>query len=162
MVVYCKDVNRRGDFSDIHFDFLGFQFWSRKTMWMKRNRRIFVHNFAPAASPKALTSISREIRRWALHHRSDKSLRDLAQMYNPCIRGWIGYYSHFYKTQMRPTLQRIDLFLIRWARGQVQASASPDQRRARLVRPASPSEPEALRPLAALPRIRPNIGSRVT
>src|SRR4051794_32654986 len=23
-----------------------------------------------------------------LHHRSDKSLQDLAAMYNPCIRGW--------------------------------------------------------------------------
>jgi hypothetical protein len=33
--------------------------------------------FLPAASPKALTSISRTVRRWALHHRSDKSLQDL-------------------------------------------------------------------------------------
>jgi group II intron reverse transcriptase/maturase len=115
-IVYCKDVNRRGDFPDIHFDFLGFQFRARKTMWVKADRRIFAHSFAPAASPKALTSISREIRRWALHHRSDKSLQDLAQMYNPCIRGWIGYYSHYFKMQLRPTLKRIDLFLIRWAR----------------------------------------------
>ena len=38
-------------------------------------------------------------------------------MYNPCIRGWINYYSHFYKTQLRPTLKRIDLYVIRWARG---------------------------------------------
>ena len=55
-------------------------------------------------------------RRWALHHRSDRSLQDLAEMYNPCIRGWINYYSHFYKTQLRPTLKRIDLYVIRWAR----------------------------------------------
>jgi hypothetical protein len=53
-----------------------------------------------------LTSISRAVRRWALHHRSDKSLHDLAEMYNPRIRGWINYYSHFYKTQLRPTLKR--------------------------------------------------------
>jgi hypothetical protein len=69
-----------------------------------------------AASPKALTRISREIRSWALHHRGDKSLTELAQMYNPCIRGWITYYSHFYKTQLRPTLKRIDAYVIRWAR----------------------------------------------
>ena len=37
-------------------------------------------------------------------------------MYNPCIRGWINYYSHFYKTQLRPTLKRIDAYVIRWAR----------------------------------------------
>ncbi|HEY2526426.1 MAG TPA: group II intron maturase-specific domain-containing protein [Xanthobacteraceae bacterium] len=35
-------------------------------------------------------------------------------MYNPCIRGWINYYSHFYRTQLRPTLQRIDAYVIRW------------------------------------------------
>ena len=67
----------------------------------------------PAVSPKALTRISRDIRSWALHHRSDKSLTELAQMYNPCIRGWITYYSHFYKTQLRPTLKRIDAYVIR-------------------------------------------------
>src|SRR5262245_27085751 len=115
-IVYCKDVNRRGDFPDIHFDFLGFQFRARKIMWVKADRRIFAHSFQPAASPKALTRISREIRSWALHHRSDKSLTELAQMYNPCIRGCITYYSHFYKTQLRPTLKRIDAYGIRWAR----------------------------------------------
>ncbi len=69
-----------------------------------------------AASPKALTRISRTVRRWALHHRNDKSLSDLAAMYNPSIRGWITYYSQFYPTQLRPTLKRIDAYVIRWAR----------------------------------------------
>jgi hypothetical protein len=43
-------------------------------------------------------------------------LTELAATYNPCIRGWISYYSHFYKTQLRPTLRRIDAYVIRWAR----------------------------------------------
>jgi len=115
-IVYCKDAIRRGDFPVIAFDFLGFQFRARKTMWRKGERRIFTHRFQPAASPKALQRISRRVRSWALHHRSDLSLTELAAMHNPCIRGWIGYYGHFYKTQMRPTLQRIDAYVIRWAR----------------------------------------------
>jgi RNA-directed DNA polymerase len=41
-IVYCKDVNRRGDFPDIHFDFLGFKFRARKIMWVKPDRRIFL------------------------------------------------------------------------------------------------------------------------
>ena len=65
---------------------------------------------------EALTRICRTVRSWALHHHSDKSLQDLAVMHNPCIRGWITYYSHFYKTQLRPTLKRIDAYVIRWAR----------------------------------------------
>jgi hypothetical protein len=68
----------------------------------KADRRIFAHSFQPAASPKALTRISRDIRSCALHHRSDKSLTELARMYNPCIRGWITYYSHFYRSCVRP------------------------------------------------------------
>jgi RNA-directed DNA polymerase len=115
-IVYCKDVNRRGDFPVSAFDFLGFQFRARKTMWRKGDKRIYTHAFLPAASPKALKRIRRTIRRWALHHRSDKSLTELAAIYNPCIRGWITYYSHFYKTQLHPTLIRIDAYVIRWAR----------------------------------------------
>jgi len=65
---------------------------------------------------EALTAISRTVRRWSLHHHSDKSLQELAEKHNPCIRGWITYYSHFYKTQLRPTLKRIDAYAIRWAR----------------------------------------------
>ena len=36
-IVYCKDANRRGDFPIISFDFLGFQFRARKTMWRGRH-----------------------------------------------------------------------------------------------------------------------------
>ena len=115
-LVYCKDVNRRGDYPDIRFDFLGFQFRARKTMWNTRKGRIFTHSFLPAVSPKARVRIGREIRSWAMHQRSDKSLEELAAIYNPTIRGWITYYSHFYKTQLRPTLYKIEAYLVRWAR----------------------------------------------
>jgi NAD(P)-dependent dehydrogenase (short-subunit alcohol dehydrogenase family) len=30
--------------------------------------------------------------------------------------GWIAYYGYFFRTQLRPTLQRIDAYFIRWAR----------------------------------------------
>ena len=102
--------------SVISFDFLGFRFRARKTMWRKGEKRIFTHSFQPAASPKAPTRISREIRSWSLHRRSDQSLNELVALYNPCICGWIGYYSHFYRTQLCPTLYRIDAYVIRWAR----------------------------------------------
>jgi RNA-directed DNA polymerase len=112
-IVYCKDVNRRGDYPNQSFDFLGFTFRARKTVW---HGHLYAHGFRPAPSPKALKAISRTIRRWTLHHRSDKSLQDLAAIYNPYIQGWINYYGQFYRKQLRPTLMRIDTYLIRWAR----------------------------------------------
>jgi group II intron reverse transcriptase/maturase len=112
-IVYCKDVNRRGDYPHQMFDFLGFTFRARKTVWHGHR---YAHGFRPAVSPKALKAIGRTIRGWALHHRSDKSLQDLAATYNLCIRGWINYYGQFYRKQLRPTLLRIDTYLVRWAR----------------------------------------------
>jgi RNA-directed DNA polymerase len=51
-----------------------------------------------------------------LHNRSDKSLDDLARMFNPVLRGWINYYGSFYRSAMYPTLQHFDRILVRWAR----------------------------------------------
>lgn len=112
-IVYCKDANRRGDFPNQSFDFLGFTFRARKTLWQGG---LPAHGFMPAVSPKALKTISRTIRRWTLHHHSDRSLENLAATYNPYITGWINYFGHFYRTQLRPALLRIDAYLIRWVR----------------------------------------------
>ena len=109
--MYCKDATRRGDFLNQSFAFLGFMFRARKALG--RGGRPFA-GFLPAVSPKALTSISRSIRHWALHHHSDKSLQDLAKTYNPYIEGWINYYGQFYRTRLRSTLKRIDVYVIRW------------------------------------------------
>ena len=111
-IVYCKDKNRRDDFDHTSFDFLGFTFRARKTMWNGHP----AHGFLPAVSRKALKAISRTIRRWTLHLHNDKSLEGLAAFANPHIRGWITYFGNFYRTKLRPALKRIDLFVIRWAR----------------------------------------------
>jgi hypothetical protein len=81
-IVYCKDVTRRGDYPNQSFDFPGFTFRARKVVWHGHR---YVHGFRPTPSSKALKAISRTIRRWALHHRSDKvparSSRDLQPVY---------------------------------------------------------------------------------
>ena len=55
------------------------------------------------------------LRSWALHNRSDKSLEDLARMFNPVVQGWINYYASFYKSALYPTLRHVDQVLARWA-----------------------------------------------
>jgi RNA-directed DNA polymerase len=112
-IVYCKDWNRRGEFPVHSFDFLGYNFRPRKTIW---HGRLFVHSFLPAVSPKALKAIGSAIRQWRLHHWTQMSLSDLAEKYNTYVQGWIGYFGHFYASRLSSTLRRIDVFLIRWAR----------------------------------------------
>jgi len=112
-VVYCKDTNRKSNYAILQFDFLGYTFRPRLAKW---RGGLYGVSFLPAASPAALKAIRHTIRGWSLPTRSDKELRDLARMFNPYIRGWINYYSCFYKSAMYPTLRRIDAFLIRWAR----------------------------------------------
>ena len=81
----------------------------------RRWRGTFGVLFSPAASDKALKTIRQTVRSWALHERSDKSLDDLARMFNSHIRGWINYYGRYYKSALYPTLRHIDLILARWA-----------------------------------------------
>ena len=47
-------------------------------------------------------------------------------MHNPCIRGRIGYYGHFYKEQLRPTLKRIDAYVIKFKRMRHQTKGARD------------------------------------
>ena len=112
-LVYCKDSNRKGDYPVHQFDFLGYSFRPRLAIW---KGGLFGVSFLPAASKRALKAIGKAIRGWSFQTRSDKALTDLARMFNPYIRGWINYYSHFYKSALHPVLRRIDRYLIRWAR----------------------------------------------
>jgi len=111
-VVYCKDDDRRGTYPDHSFDFLGYTFRPRrsKNRWGK-----FFISFTPAVSNKAATAMRQTLRSWALHNRSDKSLADVARMFNPVVQGWINYFATFYKSALYPTLRHLDLVLARWA-----------------------------------------------
>jgi len=111
-VVYCKDDDRRLDYPETAFDFLGYTFRPRRS----RNRRgKFFINFSPAISNRAATAIRQRVRSWKLPQRSDKDLDDLARMFNPVIRGWINYYSAFYKSALYPALRHLDRKLALWA-----------------------------------------------
>jgi RNA-directed DNA polymerase len=111
-IVYCKDTDRRGAHDHERFDFLGYTFRPR----LSKNKfgKHFV-NFSPAVSDDARKKISREIRSWHIGRRSDKTLTDLARMFNPIVQGWINYYGRFYKSWLYPVLRHINDGLVRWA-----------------------------------------------
>jgi RNA-directed DNA polymerase len=126
-IIYCRDVNRTGNYPSIQFTFLGFTFRPRKAL--DKYGRIYV-NFSPGVSREALTVMRQTVRKWHVQLMNDKGLRDLSNMFNPVLRGWANYYGQFYASAMRPLWRHVNDYLVRWmqrkykrlARGVIRAS----------------------------------------
>jgi group II intron reverse transcriptase/maturase len=110
-IAFCKDANRAGEAEHTSFDFLGYTFRAR----LARGRRGFFASFAPAISAKAKKAVGQKIRAWHLNRRSGTDPSGLAAEINPQVRGWIGYYGAFYRSELYSLAWRIDQHLLRWA-----------------------------------------------
>jgi len=111
-IVYCKDADRGGSYEHTKFTFLGYEF--RPRLAKSKTGKHFV-SFLPAVSTDAMKAMGQEIRSWHLARRSDKSLDDLARMFNSIVQGWINYYGRFYKSRLLSFLRRLNQHLVRWA-----------------------------------------------
>ena len=115
-IVYCKDRNRRRrDCAETSFTFLGYTFRARQAPARQGGGAMF-SAFLPAASKDALKRMSEEVRSWRIHLRSGTELEDIASWINPIVRGWMSYYGRFYRTALNSLLQRINTYLVRWAK----------------------------------------------
>ena len=112
-IVYCQDGKRRLDHEHTAFTFLGYTFRARAARG--KNGKVFT-SFLPAISKDALNRLSGEVRRWRLHHWTGHTIAEVAARINPIVRGWMQYYGAFYRTVLRPLLQRINAYLMRWLR----------------------------------------------
>ena len=112
-IIYCKDDDRRHEYSKTQFDFLGYTFRPRRAK--NRYGKFFV-TFTPGVSNQAAKAMRQTIHGWRIHLKSDKSVEDLSRMFNPVLRGWTNYYGCFYKSAMYPTLRHMDRALVRWVR----------------------------------------------
>lgn len=111
-IVYCKDYRRDGDHDVISFDFLGYTFQPRPTR-SKREENFFL-GFDCSISRKARKKIVAEIRSTKLHRWSNAEVKDIAEMLNPRLRGWINYYGKFRPREMYGIFRRLNLRLVKW------------------------------------------------
>lgn len=138
-IVYCKDSDRRGDYPNQSFDFLGYTFQPRRS----KNRwgKYFV-SFTPGISRTASKEIRRTIKSWQLRCRIDKDPEDLSRMFNPVIRGWIQYYGRYYKSALYPTLKYLDRRLVDWAMAKYKPKRRHRRRTAAWLRGLARRQPE--------------------
>ncbi len=96
-----------------HFDFLGYRFQPRCAQ--RRDGTLFL-SFLPAVSVKAAKAMREKIRSWKIHRWTQLTIKELADRFNPVLRGWINYYGKFYKSKLAPILNQLDFALKRWAK----------------------------------------------
>lgn len=124
-IVYCKDDDRRGNYPNTSFDFLGYTFRPRRS---KNKYGNYFINFTPGVSGKAKKAMQQTIHDWRMHLKPDKTLEDLSNMFNPVIRGWVNYYGRFYKSEMYSVLRHMNRALIRWVRRKYKKLARHQRR----------------------------------
>jgi RNA-directed DNA polymerase len=61
---------------------------------------------------------------WRIHKRIGSDLAELAEWINPIVHGWMNYYGRFNRSRLYRLLQRINTYIVRWARNKYRRLGS--------------------------------------
>lgn len=111
-IVYCKDDNRRSQYPNVEFDFLGYRF--RQELVRNREGKRFM-SFGPQVSARSLKTMRRTIKELKIRKHVGLRLADIAVMINPILRGWHNYYGRYCPTAMDPMWRYVNSTLVAWA-----------------------------------------------
>jgi RNA-directed DNA polymerase len=111
-IVYCRDGNRKKDYSATSFDFLGYTFRGRLA---KSKRGVYFNSFSPALSGKAAKRIRAKMRTWNIGRWTEAGIEDIAAQANPALRGWWNYYAAFYMSEFKRVIAHLNDILGKWA-----------------------------------------------
>ncbi len=111
-VVYCKDGRRKGNYQNTSFCFLGYEFRARTSR--KSDGELFV-GFNPAASKAALKTMCATTRKHNWRYRTDLSLQQIAEKYNPVLQGWLNYYGRYNRSELYRVWRHFNQTLVKWA-----------------------------------------------
>lgn len=112
-VIYCKDSNRKSEYQNTSFDFLGFTFRSREAMNKQHNLR-FV-SFTPAVSKLSMKAMRAKVKKYRIGRRTELELNDIAEKFNPILRGWINYFGRYHSSELDSVFRHFNQTLVKWA-----------------------------------------------
>jgi RNA-directed DNA polymerase len=127
-IVYCGSKKTETQKS---FTFLGYQFHKRRAA-VKRTGEVFT-GFLPAISKDRLKEICQTIRKDNIRARTDLSLEQIAEWYNPKIRGWYNYFGKFYPSKMNKIWAYFNRALMLWAKSKYKNIRTSNRKAVALI-----------------------------
>lgn len=122
-IVYCKNYLRKENHEHESFTFLSYTFKPRsKADNFGRNSKTFTV-FAPAISANAKTSIREAIRTVMPRRWSVQTIEWFAAKLNPKIRGWINYYTRFYRHEALEVFRYLNDRILKWMKNKYKTNS---------------------------------------
>lgn len=110
-IVYCQDYRREKRHYSKKFDFLGFTFQPRST---KSTRGGMFLGYDCAISVASTKRIANDWKTMQFHRWMGVTIQDLANRFNPKLRGIIRYYGKYKKWELEKVLRNFHFRLAKW------------------------------------------------
>ncbi|MEL7079573.1 MAG: group II intron reverse transcriptase/maturase, partial [Cyanobacteria bacterium J06582_2] len=111
--VFCKKDNKRSSFKQVSFDFLGYTFQPRSNRAKTGQMRL---GYDCAISKSSQSKIAKQIRSYGFHKWTNRRIEEIADFFNPMIRGWLNYFGKFCKRKLGRIFKIFNKRLKNWAR----------------------------------------------
>lgn len=123
-LVYCKNYQRTEKHEHESFDFLSYSFQprSKRSSFGSNNKTYIV--FAPAISSKAKTGIREVIKAILKPRWTEQTMINFAQILNPKIRGWVNYYTRFYRHETLQVFCYLNELIRKWLKNKYKLSSN--------------------------------------
>jgi hypothetical protein len=112
-IVYCQDYRREKKHYRKKFDFLGFSFQPRGVRSIREEGEMFL-GYDCAISSASRKRIADEIRQTNFHKWSTGTIEQIAEQFNPRIRGWLSYYGKYRRKEMNRVFRVFHFRLVKW------------------------------------------------
>ncbi len=112
-IVYCQDYRREKKQYRKKFDFLGFSFQPRGVKSTRQEGEMFL-GYDCAISSSSRKKMAEEIKHTNFHRWSTATIEQIAEKFNPKLRGWLNYYGKYKRYEMNRVFRVFHFRLMKW------------------------------------------------
>ena len=112
-IVYCQDYRREKKQYRKKFDFLGFSFQPRGVKSTRQEGEMFL-GYDCAISSSSRKKIADDIKHTNFHKWSTATIEQIAEKFNPKLRGWLNYYGKYKRYEMNRVFRVFHFRLMKW------------------------------------------------